>query len=881
MSVSELRRRIAFLLHRSKRIEEVDEEMRLHAELRARSLREAGLAPQFAANAAERQLGNRTHLKEAAWDVWSFATVESVWLDVKFSARVLRSSPGFTALAVLTLALGIGATTAMFSIIDNVLLEPFPYAHQKRLVSLVIHDASSSEAGGRSMFPPAEFLDIREQNHVFEDGMGVGISRALWETGGALESVNAPLVTANAFQFLGVPPLLGRFATPADVKAGAAAVCVMSYSFWQNRFAGDPRVVGKILTLDGTPRIVIGVMPRRFVFWSGDVWIPTQLRRDQSGFAPPWFYLLGRLKPGFTTKTAAPHVQILAERLARVYRPLYPRKFAASLETFADASVGKFRRTLFTLLAAVGLLLLIACLNVANLLLARASVREREFAIRSSLGAGWWRVAWQLFTESMALAFLGAASGCLFAWGALRALIAVLPQDTFPEEAVIGLNTRVLLATVAVTVGTAVFFGLVPVMSGLRRDINSALKAGGREHSGFRRGRLRDLLVVSEVAISLVLLAAAGVTMRSFLRERAVPLGINPQHLLTAQVFLTKNRRTVEQQARFEQDLIRALRRLPGVLDVATTTDFLPFGGAPTEFDISGKHHSEQRNGQFAIVDPDLFRTLQVPVLRGRNFSETDVFEKHKVAVVNQAFVEKFFRGENPVGRRVEVTTLQHLPEPVKDPSFEIIGVTANFKNRGLRQPIVPEVFVPSTISALGGFSLMMRTAGDAHAFGKIIEGTALTMDGSTVVRHIRTMEDGLENEEYAKPRFGLEIFSIFAVMGMLLVSVGLYSVISYTVAQRRRELGIRLALGATAAEVQAMVIGTGMRLVAVGIVAGVLVSFLLLRFLQSQIWGVTAHDPVTFAAVAGILVLTGIAACYFPSLLASRVDPAFTLRSE
>ncbi|MBV8866876.1 MAG: ABC transporter permease, partial [Acidobacteriaceae bacterium] len=341
MGPSELWRRIAFLLQRNKRMEEIEEEMRLHTELRTSSLSEAGLAPQAATSTAKHQLGNRTFLKEAAWDVWSFATLESVWLDFKFSTRVLRSNPGFTTLAALTLTLGIGSTTAMFSVIDNVLLEPFPYAHQQRLVSIVIHDAASSEAGGRSMFPATEFLDIREQNRVFEDVMGVAISRALWTTGGAPESVNAPLVTANAFQFLGVPPLLGRLATPSDAKAGAPPVCVMSYSFWQSRFAGDPRIIGKALTLDGTARTVIGVMPRRFIFWSADVWIPTELRRNQAGFPPPWFYLLGRLKPQFTVKTADPQIQILADHLAGVYRAnLYPSKFEASLETFADSSIG-------------------------------------------------------------------------------------------------------------------------------------------------------------------------------------------------------------------------------------------------------------------------------------------------------------------------------------------------------------------------------------------------------------------------------------------------------------------------------------------------------------------------------------------------------------
>lgn len=879
MQLRELYRRLAFLIKRDRHLEEMEQEMQLHADLRTRALQKQGLAAEFASSAATRKLGNRTSWKEDVWDIWSFMSLENAWRDLKFTARVLRKNPGFTIVAVLTLALGIGATTAMFSVIDNVLLEPFPYPHQQRLFSLVIHDLSSSEPGGRSMFPPTEFLDYQEQNHIFDEVMGVGISRALWTTGGAPESVNAPLVTGNAFQFLGVQPLLGRFATPSDVAPGAPPVCVMSYSFWQSRFAGDPRVIGKVLTLDGTPRTVIGVMPPRFVFWSADVWLPTALRRDP---ASPWFYMLGRLNEELPVKSADQQIQILADRLARVYgRDLYPSKFQASLRNFADAAVGKFQRTLFTLLAAVGLLLLIACANVASLLLARVSTRKREFAIRSGMGAGWWRVVRQLFVESALLALLGAATGCLFAWGGLKALIAVLPPDTFPDEAVIGLNGRVLVATIAVAVTTALFFGLIPMLGGLRQDVNEALKSGGREHSGFRRTRLRSLLIIGQVAISVVLLAAAGVMMRSFLREREVQLGINPQHLLTAQVFLTKGNRTVDQQAQFNRELTSALRSMPGVLDIATTTDFLPFGGAPTEFVVNGQQHSAQFDGQFAMIDPNLFQTLQVQFLRGRNITDTDLFGKRMVAVVNQAFVEKFFRIGDPIGKWVQVTTLQRVPQPLPNPSFEIIGVTANFKNRGLRQPVMPEVFIPYTVSGLGGFEVMLRTAGDPRALAKTVEGTALTLDGSTVVRRMRTMEAGLDTEEYAKPRFGLEIFSVFASLGILLVSAGLYGVMSYTVSQQKREMGIRVALGARPGDVQLLVINTGMRFVAAGVLTGLLASFLLLRFIESQLWGISTHDPATLVGVVGILGIIGIMACYLPSVAATRVDPALTLHSE
>jgi predicted permease len=624
-------------------------------------------------------------------------------------------------------------------------------------------------------------------------------------------------------------------------------------------------------------------MPPRFIFWSADVWIPVRLEPAQrAGFPPPWFYMLGRLKQGITTKVADRELQMLAERLAQKYRPdLYPSRFDVGLQSFAEAEIGKFRRTLFALLAAVGLLLAIACANVASLLLTRAEARKRELALRTSLGAGWWRIVRQLFCESALLAAVGAIFGCAFAAGGLRVLMAILPQDTFPEEAVINLNLRVLASTVAVTIATAIFFGLIPLMTGLRQDINEALKSGGREHSAFRRSGFGNLLVIGEVAISLVLLAGAGLMMRSFLLERQIPLGLNPEHVLSAELFLTKGRRTTDEQARYRREFTAALRRLPGVIDVATTTDFLPFGGMSTEFELPDGTHTEPSRGQVSMIDPNLFRTLNIQLLQGRNLTEADVVGKHMVAVVNQAFASRFFPGQSAVGERVEINTLARLPQPVMHPSFEIIGVTSDFKNRGVRDSVVPEVFVPYSVSGLGGFSVLVRTSGNPKTLGKTLEGTALTLDGSTVVRHIRTVQEALENQEYAKPRFGLQIFSVFTALGLILVCAGLYGVMSYTVSQRKREMGIRMALGATTGNVQGMVIRAGLRFVAIGIVAGLLGCIGGLRLIRSELWGVNAYDPATILGGIAVLLLVGIAASYAPSVAATHADPAATLRAE
>ncbi len=419
------------------------------------------------------------------------------------------------------------------------------------------------------------------------------------------------------------------------------------------------------------------------------------------------------------------------------------------------------------------------------------------------------------------------------------------------------------------------------MLGGLRKDVADALKSGGRGHSGFRRAQVTSLLIICEVSISLVLASAAGLMMRTFLQERAVQLGIVPGHVLSAEVFLTKRQRTVDQQVRFIRSLKAALQRVPGVVDVASTTDFLPFGGAQTEFTSSTNIHAGQAEGQFALIDPSFFRVLEIPFLAGRNITESDVSGKHRVAVINRALAKKFFPHQSPVGQRIEVTTLAHLPQPIANPWIEIIGVVSDFKNRGILQPVTPEVFLPYTLSGLGGFVSIVRTAEDPHALGKTLESAALRLDGSVVVRHVRTMDDELEADVYSKPRFGLEIFLVFAALGILLVSAGLYSVTSYAVSQRRREMGIRVALGASPADVQGLVIRTEMRAVAIGILVGLALAFLSTRLLASQLWGVRPYDPLTLAAVIGILIVVGLAASYVPSFAAVRVDPMETLRAE
>ncbi len=807
--------------------------------------------------------------------------MDGLWQDIRFAIRTLFKDRGFLITAVLALALGIGSTTAIFSVIDNVLLEPFPYTDGQRLVQIQIHDSSRPEPFGREAFQGPEFLDYQEQNHIFDRSIGVNQVRVLWTKQGAPESWNAAEFTGNSFEFLGVQPLLGRYATPADAKPGASPVFVMSYKLWQKRFAGDPSILGKMFTIDGTARTLIGIMPKRFAFWGADLWIPITITRGENDANAPFYLLLGHLKPGLTPKTAQPDAAILAQRLSKIYPKNYPKKFDVRIQTLVDNVVGQFTDTLYTLLAAVGLLLLIACANVANLLLAKATVREKEFAIRNSLGAGRKRIIRQLFVESIVLALLSAGVGCVFAWGGLKAVVMALPAFTFPDEAVIALNPRVLEATVLIAVLTALIFGLAPAVGSFSRNLSDPLKAGGRGNSGFRRGRMRNLLIVGEVALSLLLLTGAGLMMRSFFISRYAELGLATHRLAVTDLTLGKKFATTDQQSRFARELVMRLDSLPGVVTASAALDFPPFGGIGTDFEVAGKTHSQKWTGQMGFVDAAFFRTVGIRLLRGRFVTEDDVRDKRKVAVVNEAFVKKFLPGEDPMGKQVKLSRLEQAPQPVANPWFEIIGVSSDVRNHGVRDAVVPEAYAPLTIEGFGEYIVFVRAAGSPAPLTKMLESEVLKLDSTARLQQTMTMDDALNQFQYAQPRFGLQIFSVFASIGLILVTVGVYSVVSYTVSQQNREIGIRMALGATAGNVLRLVMVGGMRFIFVGLGVGLATSFLVMRLLKSQISGISTYDPLTLLGVVALLTIVGLGACYLPSLRATRVDPTVSLRYE
>lgn len=803
--------------------------------------------------------------------------------DLRYGLRGLRNQPAFTFLAILALALGIGAATTIFSVIYNVLLDPMPYTDTRRVVMFEIHDVKDTDPGGRAGFTVPEFLDYQEQNHVFDGVIGGTWENVLYWTGEGTEQFRGGLVTPNAFRFLGVPALLGRGITPEDGRPGAPPVFVMSYNLWRKRFNLDPSVLGRTFVLSGTPRTLVGIMPLRFQKLGADMWRPMTLNRSDPEASNRYLMFQGHLKPGITLREAHADINVIAHRLAQVYPKEYPKNFTVNMYTWIDGLVRSFRGTLYTLTAAVAMLLLIACTNVANMLLARASTREKEMAIRAALGATRRRLIRQLFIEDISLALGGGALGCLLAYGGIKALVALLPDGAIPSESVIELNVPVLLASAGIAMLTAVIFGLVPALNTAKTDVIEPLKDSGKGVSGgFRQGKLRSTLVVAEVAMSLVLLTGAGLLMRSFIALVKVDLGLNPENVLATFLRFPQGQyKTAAEKQHFFRPLLQRLYALPGIVAATETSTVPPYGGIFSEIEIPGKTHSEKWEAIVTLCSEGYFPTVGLHLLRGRPSSEAEVNDARKVMVVNQMLVRKFFGKEDPIGRRVKLNVFDESNYLVKDPVFEIVGVVGDGKNQGIREATMPEVFVPYTVTGAFGRWILVRASKDPLLMLNAVRREVWAVDHNAAVTYPARLKDSLKEYSYSEPRFTLVLLGVFAGVGLVLVVIGVYSVIAYTVSRQTHEIGIRMALGAGSADVLRMVLATGTRLLLLGIVAGLLASLSVTRLIASQLWSVSPHDPITLFAVVAVVAIAGLAACYFPARRAMRVDPMVALRYQ
>ena len=807
-----------------------------------------------------------------------------MWQDLRYGLRSILNQRAFTALAVLTLALGIGAATTIFSVIQNVLLDPFPYRDANRVAAIRIHEATNPQPYGRPVLQTPEFLDYVEQNHVFEDVIGGTSEDVLMTTADGTEQLTGGVVTANTFQFLGVSALHGRTFTPADATPGAPPVFVMSHKMWVKHFNADPSVVGRPFVLNGAPATAIGVMPARFTKLAADLWRPVALSRSDPVVSRQFFLFQARLKPGVTLAQAAADLDAIAHREALIYPRAYPKQFNVLVVSWVDSIVNQFRGTLLTLAAAVGLLLLIGCVNVAIMLLARAASRGREMAVRASLGANRARLIRQLLIESCYLALGGTLLGCFFAYAGLQALVPLIPDGFIPREADIRLNLPVLLFSLGAAIVTVVLFGLAPAAQTARRDIVEPLKSAGKGvGAGFRGGRLRNILVVIEIALSLMLLVGAGLLMRSFVALQRIDLGLNPDKILVARLpFPRGTYKTAAEKQRFFQALLPRLYALPGVVAATETITLPPYGGINTEIDIPGKTHTEKWQGLYQLVSEGWADTLGLRLTRGRMLSAVEVAGTRRVAVVNQTLVTKYFGGEDPIGRQVTIVEGGGPPDaPVVHSSFDIVGVIADAKNNGIRDPVQPEVLVPYTITGAFERGILVRTAGEPAAMLNSVRKEIWAIDRGVALTNIGTLNDFLKQFSYAEPRFSLILLGVFAGVGLVLVAIGVYSVIAYTVSQQIHEIGIRMALGAQRGDVLGLILRASLRLVAAGVVLGLLGSIGVMKVLASQVWGVSPRDPVTLMTVVGAMSLAALAASYFPARRAMNVHPIVALRGD
>jgi putative ABC transport system permease protein len=814
---------------------------------------------------------------------------EWIWQDLRYGVRTLWKDRRFAAAAIFALALGIGAAVATFSVIDGVLLEPLPVRNSDRFVTFLIHGATWPKENFRLGLTVPEFTDVREEANVFEDVFGFSRLNVLYTNNAGTDFFDGCWVTDNVSSALGMKALLGRPLGPEDATPDSPPVFAMSDRLWAKRFNRDPKTVGTVMTLNGTPRTLVEIMPPRFVLNGCDIWIPVYTGHtdfDNSETGNTVLYLMTRehLKPGISLRTAAADVDLVVHHLAAKYPMDFPRQFTVQLETVADYTVGDFKGMLFALMGAVLMLLLIACSNIANLLLARATKREKEIAIRASLGASRGRLIRQLLVESFLLSAAACVVGCFLAYFGVKELVARLPVDTLTPSISIEINFRVLLFAVGVSLLTTILCGLAPAIHAVHGPLQAHLSGTGRGMStGSRHGRLRSGLVIAEVALSVLLLAGAGLLMRSLLALQHVDLGLNTSNVLFANVAMPNQRySTSDQKKAFVHQVLQRVKALPGVTTATVTAGLPPFSFPLSDIDIPGKTHPQAWEAEFELCDDNYFKTLGLSLVRGRLLSEMDVASEARVVVINQAFEREYFKGEDPIGKTIKFNVLDKVPDAPHGAYFKILGIVSDMRNNGLREPPMAQAFMPYAVTGIGtSRSILVRTGVEPLSMLPDIRREIWAVDSNVALSESGSLESYLHRYGYAQPEFGLIALGAFAGLGLALVIVGVFSVMAYSVSLQTHEIGVRMALGAQQSDILRMVLTKGLALIVAGILIGLVASFGLTRFLASQIWGISATDPWTFATVSIVILLVGLAACALPSRSATRVDPMVALRYE
>jgi putative ABC transport system permease protein len=807
--------------------------------------------------------------------------LERLGQDLNYAVRSCRRSPVFVLVALLSLTLGIGATSAIFSVIYGVLISPYPYAKPGEIWAPQVR---ALDGRGGHAYSLDELRSLTEVPG-FSDVMATSMETVLMTGEFAPESFGGVLLSGNAFNFLGVPPVAGRTIQPGDVRPDGQAepVVVLSHRLWLRLFEGNPSAIGRTLRLNGRPHTVIGVMPPRFGWYGNDgFWLPLSPTRTDV----PWINPIVRLAPGVSKAAAEAQLGALNNRLA-LERPstFPPQGFTTTLRNYLDVTVasGEMQTSLRLLLGAVAFLLLIACANVANLQLARGTARAREMAVRISIGAGRRRLVRQLLTESLLLSLAGGVLGVLFAFVAIRSIVGLMPEFYVPNESRVAINLPVLLFSLGVSLLTGIVFGLVPALQSSSPDVADALKAGRSTGAGAHGSRTRNLLVVTEVALSVVLLVSAGLTVRTFFVIQKLDAGVRVDRVLIVGVPLPPAKyATLEQRNRFAEELLDRVGNLPGV-EAATLG--VPFGGPQSPLTIPGQPADDSKRIMINLAGADHLRTFGIALRRGRMFDASEVRRGDRVAVVNEAALTLWPAGENPIGARLRLGVLDRPParalaDTARAPEVTVIGVIANTRNAGLRADPVPVVVMPYSVLAPLQRPLAVRTVGDPNLLLNPVRAQVREMDSDQPLGRPITLSDAL-GEEVIQPRFTMALFSAFAALGLALAAAGIYSVLSFHVTRRAHELGVRLALGAPRRHVLGLMLTMGGRLVVTGLAIGIVASLASMRLLRSQLFGVQPADPIAYAVVSVLLGFVAFAACYIPARRAAGVDPMVALRQE
>ena len=876
MNLKDLLRRWRALTHHDELDQELDEELRFHLDRQIEQNINNGMTPEEARYAAMKKFSRVDQSKEECRDARGVGLIENVVRDVSYSLRILLKNYAFTIVVVLTLALGIGANTAIFSFANGILLRPLPYPQSDRLAVL---DETAFKQGVESMavsYP--NFLDWREQNKSFEDiGIYFGTSRFALSGAGEPIDVRGSFISHGLFEILRVSPQLGRTFTANEDRPDEDAVVILGHNLWQRNFGGDPNIIGRKITINSRARTIVGVMPPGFRFPDvAEMWAPVALTtktftRNDHGLSS-----IARLKDGVTFQEAQTEMHNIAARIEQ-QNPVTNEGLGVKVESLHDNLTGDYREALLILLGVVGCVLLVACVNVANLMLARATARQREFALRAALGASRWRIMHQLLVESLLLALVGGVVGFFLSIWALRLLLTAIPIQ-LPFWMNFGIDLRVLGFTAAITLLTGLIFGAAPALQTSRVDLNDTLKEGGRGSSGVR-GRARSLLVVTEIALSLVVLVGAGLMIQSFLRLKRVNIGLNTQNVLTASVSLPRAKYKEDQRVAFYKRLLERMRNLPGV-EAASATGSLPLSGNNWGRSLTVEGFPVLSVGQapaiqHTVVTPDYFRTMGIPLLSGRDFNDADAKGSTDVTIIDERLAREYWPNESPIGKRVRFG-----PPEDNEPWHTIVGVVGTVRHQRMQEDTRKSVYLPHQKIPVGGLALVLRTTSNPQELTGAIRREVAQLDPDLPVSEVATMDEVVA-ESIWQPRLYATLFGAFAAGALLLALIGIYGVMAFLVQTRTHEIGVRMALGASTRDVFKLIVGRGMKLTAVGVLIGVGGAIALTRLMHSLLFNTSATDPVTFILISLLLSVAAFLACYIPARRAAKVDPLIALRYE